>query len=149
MLNHRRQSLNTTDYRLCDFSISASISRAAKVGDKLVTRSWPAGTTGFCDVNDHECAVCLTPGTEIAFDKDVVTTYYYAETTFPKVAIFRQKDKHEPRTHHDYLEFADDKVTQMLLTRLNPGQTATVLQLPAQPKSEEEVEEQKRAEFVG
>jgi hypothetical protein len=35
-------------------------------------------------------------------------------------------------THHDALEFPDGQV--VLLTHLREGQSATVLQLPAQPK---------------
>jgi hypothetical protein len=38
---------------------------------------------------------------------------------------------------------------QILLTELSEGQNATVLQLPAAPKTEKETEEQKRAEYVG
>ena len=38
---------------------------------------------------------------------------------------------------------------QILLTHLEEGQTATVLQLPAAPKTELEAEKQKRAEFAG
>jgi hypothetical protein len=38
---------------------------------------------------------------------------------------------------------------QVLLTHLEEGQNATVLQLPAAPKTEKEADEQKRAEYVG
>lgn len=48
--------------------------------------------------------------------------------------------------HHDALEFPDGRI--VLLTRLVPGQRATVLQLPAQPRSDAEVQEQKRVEVV-
>ena len=48
-------------------------------------------------------------------------------------AIFRQVNKNEPRKHHDALEFPDGRI--VLLTRLSEGQEATVLQLPAQPRS--------------
>jgi hypothetical protein len=49
-------------------------------------------------------------------------------------------------THHDALEFPDGRI--VLLTRLVPGQRATVLQLPAQPRSEAEAQEQTRVEVV-
>ncbi|MGB5183532.1 MAG: hypothetical protein WBG18_03240, partial [Xanthobacteraceae bacterium] len=62
-------------------------------------------------------------------------------------AIFRQRDKDTPSVHHDVLEMPDGQ--QILLTHLEEGQTATVLQLPAAPKTELEAEEQKRAEFAG
>ena len=46
-----------------------------------------------------------------------------------KTAIFRQINKHEPMTHHDALEFPNGEI--VLLTFLETGQEATVLQLPA------------------
>ena len=48
--------------------------------------------------------------------------------------------------HHDALEFPDGQIA--LLTRLSPGQQATVLQLPAAPRTAEEAEEQKRVAVV-
>ena len=49
--------------------------------------------------------------------------------------------------HHDALEFPDGQI--MLLTFLCPGQEATVLQLPAEPKTPAEIAAQKRTAFVG
>jgi hypothetical protein len=40
-----------------------------------------------------------------------------------------QINKHEPMQHHDALEFPDGEI--VLLTFLETGQEATVLQLPA------------------
>jgi hypothetical protein len=45
------------------------------------------------------------------------------------VARFRQINMDDPYIHHDALEFPNGQV--LLVTRLAPGQTATVLQLPA------------------
>src|SRR6266480_3822414 len=50
-----------------------------------------------------------------------------------RTAIFRQINKDVPRLHHDALEFPDGSC--VLLTELREGQEATVLQLPAQPKT--------------
>ena len=47
----------------------------------------------------------------------------------------------------DALEFPDGRT--LLLTLLCEGQTATVLQLPAQPKTEQEAHDQERVSFVG
>jgi hypothetical protein len=56
-------------------------------------------------------------------------------TTLPaKVARFRQIDMHVRHLHHDALEFADGAIVP--LTRLVPGQRATVLQLPSVPLHE-------------
>lgn len=138
---------------MCDFSLQAFRSRPAVVGDKLVTRNFGTGTIGFCSPQDPECAVCLTPGTEIAFDAPIVTahwTYHGFVDRVTKecmVAKFGQIDKEYKHIHHDQLQFADGDA--LMLTTLVPGQRATVLQLPAVPKNEAEVEEQRRAEFVG
>jgi hypothetical protein len=44
--------------------------------------------------------------------------------------------------HHDALEFPEGQI--ILLTRFTDGQVATVLQLPAKPRSEAEVKAQER-----
>jgi hypothetical protein len=48
--------------------------------------------------------------------------------------------------HHDALEFPDGQV--ILLTRLCEDQRATVLQLPAAPRTPEEAGEHKRVSVV-
>ena len=62
-------------------------------------------------------------------------------------AIFRQVNKDTKHAHHDVLELPDGE--QILLTALAEGQHAVILQLPAAPKTEQEVKDQTRAEFVG
>jgi hypothetical protein len=52
-----------------------------------------------------------------------------------------------PRVHHDALVFADG--TYVLLTDLLDGQEATVLELPAQPKTPAEEAAQRRVSYVG
>jgi hypothetical protein len=69
------------------------------------------------------------------------------ETLGHATAIFRQVNKTEPWKHHDALEFPDGRI--VLLTRLSEGQEATVLQLPAQPKTTAEADAQKRTAYVG
>jgi hypothetical protein len=64
-----------------------------------------------------------------------------------KTAIFRQINKDKVATHHDALEFPNGQI--VLLTSLNEDQQATVLQLPAEPKTAVEVEAQRRAAYVG
>ena len=64
-----------------------------------------------------------------------------------KTAIFRQINKERFAAHHDALEFADGRI--VLLTCLREGQEATVLQLPAQPRTAVEFEAQQRAAYVG
>jgi hypothetical protein len=63
-----------------------------------------------------------------------------------KVARFRQINLEQPNVHHDALEFPEGQV--VLLTQLDEGQHATVLQLPASPRATNEAEQQKRDSVV-
>jgi hypothetical protein len=137
---------------MCDYSLQNVKSRAAKVGDKLVTRNFGTGTRGFAAADDLTTAVCLLPGTELAFEQDiaVMTTgvlFDGTKLTGCRTAIFRQIDKDTPHRHHDTVEFPNGE--RKLLTYLCEGQRATVLQLPAQPTTAVEVEEQRRAAYTG
>jgi hypothetical protein len=137
---------------MCDYSLQGALSRPAKVGDKLTTRDFGAGTRGFAAPENRAVAVCVLPGTELAFSNEVAVPRasflgWKEQTLGHRTAIFRQLDKDAPRAHHDALEFPDGRI--VLLTHLCEGQEATVLQLPAQPTTEVEVEQQTRAEYVG
>jgi hypothetical protein len=137
---------------MCDYSLHGARSRPAKVGDKLTTRDFGAGTRGFAAPENRAVAVCVLPGTELAFSNEVSVPRasflgWKEQTLGHRTAIFRQIDKDAPRAHHDALEFPDGRI--VLLTHLCEGQEATVLQLPAQPTTEVEVEQQTRAEYVG
>jgi len=136
---------------MCDYSLHNVASRAANVGDKLVATDFPkAITSGFAAVGEPDVAVCLLPGTELAFEDHV--RYHNALSRFGKasvehrVARFRQIDLNNPHVHHDALEFPDGQI--VLVTRLVAGQTATVLQLPARTIKEPEISSQKRAAYV-
>jgi len=48
---------------MCDYSLEHVASRPARVGDKLVS----TGTSGFAAIGQLSVAVCLLPGTELAF----------------------------------------------------------------------------------
>ena len=63
------------------------------------------------------------------------------------VGIFRQVNKKDPHTHHDALELPDGTIVK--LNELGLNQTATILQLPAAPKTEKEAEDQTRLVTVG
>jgi hypothetical protein len=139
---------------MCDYSLMHVKSRPAVVGETLVTSNFGTGTSGFRG-EDKDVAVCLMPGTELAFEdpitylpKNVYGTYTLKDTETPhKPAIFRQINRENRIAHHDSLEFPDGEI--VLLTLLNPDQRAKVLQLPAAPKTEKEAEEQKRVEYTG
>lgn len=131
---------------MCDYSLMSVQSRPAAVGDKLRTTNFGTGTRGFASIDDPTTAVCVLPGTELAFDSDVAV-YGAASQIAQRTARFRQINVAQPHMHHDCLEFADGQ--SILLTYLSEGQTATVLQLPAAPRNEVEVREQTRVEVVG
>ena len=137
---------------MCDYSLHNLKSQPAKVGDKLTTRDFGTGTHGFAASEDRSVAVCVLPGTELSFTgevkclgmglfgrRDQIINY--------NTAIFRQINREKTSAHHDALEFPDGQI--VLLTLLNEGQQATVLQLPAEPKTTVEAEAQKRAAYVG
>ena len=57
---------------MCDYSLHLIASRPARVGDKLISASFPHTITrGFASAEDRNIAVCLLPGTELAFEKEV------------------------------------------------------------------------------
>jgi hypothetical protein len=117
---------------MCDYSLEQVQSRDAVVADRLVTTSFPNTLTrGFSDVNAPRVAVCLRPGTELAFAAP--PRYAGQWMPWPKraagsLARFRKIKVETPRVHHDALEFSDGTVVP--LARIYAGQHATVLQLP-------------------
>lgn len=122
---------------MCDYSLHLVATTPAAIGDKLVTTRFPGTSTrGFCAAGEPNVAVCIPPGAELAFDEDVRYGVLFRWLGRPKsrVAVFRQINMHRPNEHHDALEFANGRI--VLLTRLRPGQVATVLQLPPARKPE-------------
>jgi hypothetical protein len=136
---------------MCDYSLHSVRTRPAKVGEKLVTHNFGTGTRGFAAPEDYSVAVCVLPGTELAFETSVryQSTLMFRANTGHTVAIFRQINKGAPHTNHDALEFPDGEI--VLLTRLCEGQRATVLTLPTQPKSVNaaQAEAQQRVAYAG
>ena len=137
---------------MCDYSLHHVNSRPAKVGDKLTTRDFRMGTLGFAASEDANVAVCVLPGTELSFADTVQRSERHLwpwqnNTINHQTAIFRQVNKEEQRTHHDALEFPDGQI--VFLTHLSEGQQATILQLPAAPKTAAESVAQQRIAYVG
>jgi hypothetical protein len=111
------------------------------VGDKLVsTRFRTSLTRGFAAIGEPDVAVCLLPGTEVAFERDVecdgVFRFFRGRSLKQKVARFRQINLDEPTMHHDALEFPDGQI--VLVTELRERQHGTVLQLPAPKRAPSE-----------
>ena len=83
---------------MCDYSLHNVASRPAKVGDELVTTKFKNSLTrGFAAIGKPNVAVCLLPGTEVTFEKDVKYERFLAlfpsmkfGTLGKKVAQFRR-----------------------------------------------------------
>ena len=137
---------------MCDYSLHSVKSRPAKIADKLTVRDFGTGTRGFAASEDATVAVCVLPGTELAFADEIKRLQLrlwprHDKVIKHKTAIFRQINKDRAVAHHDALEFPDGQI--VLLTCLSEGQQATVLQLPAEPKTVVESEAQRRAAYIG
>ena len=82
---------------MCDYSLHHVASRPARVGDKLVsTKFLNSGTRGFAAVGEPSVAVCLLPGTELAFEENLQCEGAYGfdyKRLQHKAARFRQVDK--------------------------------------------------------
>ena len=108
-------------------------------------------TTVSTASEDMNVAVCVLPGTELSFADEVrcLPTGLIAwrdKIIDHKTAIFRQINKDRVVAHHDALEFPDGQL--VLLTCLSEGQQATVLQLPAEPKTAVETQSQRRVAYI-
>lgn len=116
---------------MCDYSLHAVTSRPAEVGESLVTTTFRGTSTrGFASERDRSVAVCMLPGTELAFAEDVKydNRWIWTKTINSRVGKFGKIDPLVPDRHHDAIEFPDG--SYVLVTQLCEGQRATVLQLP-------------------
>ncbi|WP_315770837.1 MULTISPECIES: hypothetical protein [unclassified Bradyrhizobium] len=116
---------------MCDYSLHAVASRPAKVGETLISTTFRGtATRGFALESEPTVAVCMLPGTELAFVEDVRydSRWLWTRTIRERVAKFNSIETHIPDRHHDAIEFADGR--HVLVTQLCEGQRVTVLQLP-------------------
>lgn len=116
---------------MCDYSLHAVASRPAEVGETLIATTFPGTTTrGFASEREPEVAVCMLPGTELAFAENVRydRRWIWAREVNFRVGKFGVTDPHAPDRHHDAIEFPDG--SRVLVTLLCAGQRVSVLQLP-------------------
>jgi hypothetical protein len=121
---------------MCDYSLQHVRFRPAKTGDRLVSTKFRGSfTRGLAAAEEPTVAVCVLPGTELAFDSAVEHGTFFRwwlpflrRKTVGTVARFRRVNVNRPDAHHDALEFIDGTI--VLLTSLRRGQRATILQLP-------------------
>jgi hypothetical protein len=137
---------------MCDYSLHSVASRAANLDDKLVVTDFAKTITrGFAAGGESDVAVCVLPGTELAFEDDVQYHHALSRSGIArvnhKVARFRQVNLGNPHVHHDALEFPGGEI--VMVTHLVAGQKAIVLQLPARPLKEPETRTEKLVAYVG
>jgi hypothetical protein len=116
---------------MCDYSLHALATRPAKVGETLISTTFRGTSTrGFASEGEPAVAVCMLPGTELAFEQNVKydNRWIWTRTSSFCVGKFNTIDPHLRERHHDAIEFPDG--SYVLVTQLCTGQRATVLQLP-------------------
>ena len=75
---------------MCDYSLHTVASRPAEIGDQLITTEfWNTTTRGFAPVGEPKVAVCLLPGTEVAFESEVQRT-----ATGFQLRFFKREPEH-------------------------------------------------------
>jgi hypothetical protein len=139
-MTEARVAIPDEEHPMCDYSLHAVATRPAEVGETIVATTFRGTSTrGFASEADMSVAVCLLPGTELAFADNVRydNRWIWTRTINSRVGKFGKVDPHIPDRHHDAIEFPDGKY--VLVTQLVEGQRATVLQLPVtQPLGERE-----------
>jgi hypothetical protein len=124
---------------MCDYSLHAVASRPAQVGETLITTTFRGTSTrGFASESDPTVAVCMLPGTELAFAENVKydNRWIWTKTLNFRVGKFGAIEPDVPHRHHDAIEFPDGN--RVLVTLLCEGQRATVLQLPVVDRMKEQ-----------
>ena len=116
---------------MCDYSLHAIASRPARVGEVLVSTHFRGSATlGFASPAEKSVAVCLLPGTELAFETNVRyrAGWFKSRTVNFNVAKFCKIAPEVLCQHHDALAFPDGST--VLVNSLVQGQRVRVLQLP-------------------
>ena len=123
---------------MCDYSLQHVASRPAKIEDKLVVTEFDNSITrGFAAVGKPHVAVCLLPGTEIAFEANVECKPSFGIGILPnkkieqRLARFRQIDIDNPVMHHDALGWASDPAHPSV--RRSTSNRTAVARRPAYP----------------
>ena len=74
---------------MCDYSLHNVKTRPARVGDRLTTRVFNITTRGFSAPEDVSVAVCVLPGTELSFTREVMRVWPQP-VIHHETAVFRQ-----------------------------------------------------------
>jgi hypothetical protein len=82
----------------------------AKVGETLITTTFPGTPTrGFASESDPAIAVCMLPGTELAFDQEVKydSGWVWTKTINIRVGKFGGMNRNVQHSDHDAIKFPD------------------------------------------
>src|ERR1700681_4920762 len=123
---------------MCDYSLHAVATRPAQVGETLISTTFRGTSTrGFASEKEPEVAVCMLPGTELAFAENVRydNRWIWTRSINFRVGKFGAIDPDIPHRHHDAVEFPDG--SHVLVTQLCEGQRVSVLQLPVAEQAAE------------
>src|SRR3982074_3855634 len=115
---------------MCDYSLHAVLSRPAKVGETLITTTFRGTSTrGFASESEPTVAVCMLPGTELAFADNVKydNRWIWTKAINSRVEKFGAIEPEVPHRHHDAIELTHG--SRVLVTQLCEGQRVTVLPL--------------------
>src|ERR1035437_4243816 len=106
---------------MCDYSLHAVATRPAQVGETLITTTfYGTATRGFASESEPAVAVCMLPGTELAFAEDVKydNRWLCTRTTNFRVGKFGAIDPDVSHRHHDAIEL-DRKSTRLNSSHAN------------------------------
>src|SRR5258708_13076658 len=95
---------------MCDYSLHALATRPAKVGETLISTTFRGTSTrGFASEREPAVAVCLLPGTELAFAEDVRydNRWIWTRGTNFRVGKFGQIDTTGPHRHPERTQLPD------------------------------------------
>src|ERR1043166_6988406 len=96
--------LEPRSHPMCDYSLHAVASRPAVVGETLITTTFRGTSTrGFASETEPEVAVCMLPGTELAFEREVKydNRWIWTRTLDWRVGQFNQIEPETTDRHHD------------------------------------------------
>src|SRR5229473_2334302 len=126
-----------------DYSLHAVATRPAQVGETLVSTTFRGTSTrGFASESAPAVAVCMLPGTELAFAENVRydNRWIWTKSVNFRVGKFGEIDPDVPHRHHDAIEFPDGShvlVTQLdafeMRTREGPFKAGMTPRIPVPP----------------
>src|SRR5258707_13535498 len=92
---------------MCDYSLHAVATRPAQVGETLISTTFRGTSTrGFASEKEPEVAVCMLPGTELAFAEDVRynNRWIWTKSVNFRVGNFGPTDPEVPHRHIDAIQ---------------------------------------------